>query len=232
MARMRFNNNRIPSLSLSFPPLLSSNGSLCSPPARPEVQDLSSWTFQRRVVLSFLPYQASGRAHNRAPDVTYPPCDKASWPGLTWATLPEKLWVLTVIIWVNTSLTTTRHYSKQFMCVLSVETLAHKTGVLIIPSWQCYVNFCCSAKWFSYTYICTLFFIFFSIIVYHRILNIVPCAACRILLFLHPMYNSLHLLIPNSQSNPPPALSPLATNPKSVPYVCNSVFWHHSKNID
>ena len=36
------------------------------------------------------------------------------------------------------------------------------------------VNFYCSAKWFSYTHIC--FFILFSIMVYHRILNIVSCA--------------------------------------------------------
>ena len=30
-------------------------------------------------------------------------------------------------------------------------------------------------------------------------------------LFIHPIYNSLHLLIPNSQSFPPPPASPLAT---------------------
>ena len=35
------------------------------------------------------------------------------------------------------------------------------------------VNFCCTAKWFSYTH---SFFLFFSIMVCHRILNIVPCA--------------------------------------------------------
>ena len=39
---------------------------------------------------------------------------------------------------------------------------------------QC-VHFCCTAKWFSYTYVYS-FFIFFSIMVYHRILNIVSCA--------------------------------------------------------
>ena len=36
-------------------------------------------------------------------------------------------------------------------------------------------NFCCTTKWFSYTYI---FLIFFSIIVYYRILNIVPHSTC------------------------------------------------------
>ena len=35
---------------------------------------------------------------------------------------------------------------------------------------QCCVNFCCTVKWFSYTYIYILF-IFFSIMVYHRILR-------------------------------------------------------------
>ena len=38
---------------------------------------------------------------------------------------------------------------------------------------QCCVNFCCTAKWFNY--IGTFFFIFFSIMVYHRILNISLC---------------------------------------------------------
>ena len=34
----------------------------------------------------------------------------------------------------------------------------------------------CTAKWFSYTYtICTFFFTFFPIMVYHRILTVVPC---------------------------------------------------------
>ena len=39
---------------------------------------------------------------------------------------------------------------------------------------QCRVSFRCTAKWFSYTYI--LFFRFFSIIGYYKILNIVPSA--------------------------------------------------------
>ena len=45
----------------------------------------------------------------------------------------------------------------------------------IVNIWCC-VSFWCRAKWFSYTYIYILFFIFFSIIVYYKILNIVPCA--------------------------------------------------------
>ena len=53
---------------------------------------------------------------------------------------------------------------------------------IIFKNWsifdlQCCVNFCWTAKWFIYTYVIfTFFFIFFSIMAYHRILNIVPCA--------------------------------------------------------
>ena len=42
------------------------------------------------------------------------------------------------------------------------------------------VNFCCTAKWFRYIYIYIyiyiFLFIFSSIVVYRRILNLVPCA--------------------------------------------------------
>ena len=44
---------------------------------------------------------------------------------------------------------------------------------------QYYVSFRCTAKWFCYTYVCIYlysFFRFFSIIVYYKILTIVPCA--------------------------------------------------------
>ena len=74
----------------------------------------------------------------------------------------------------------------------------------------------------SVIHICTFFFIFFSVMVHHRILNIVPCAISRTLLFIHSLCNSLHLLIPNSQSTPLPPPLPLG-NHKSVLYVCESV---------
>ena len=36
------------------------------------------------------------------------------------------------------------------------------------PNWSTMLcNYCCIAKWLSYTYVCIFFFIFFSIIVYH-----------------------------------------------------------------
>ena len=50
---------------------------------------------------------------------------------------------------------------------------------------QCCVSFRCTAKWFRYTYIYIFFFFrFFSIIVYYKILNIVPCAIQSVLVYL------------------------------------------------
>ena len=64
---------------------------------------------------------------------------------------------------------------------------------------------------------------FFSVMVYHKILNIVPCTIyIWALLFIHSIYNSLHLLTPTSQSTPLPPFLPLGKH-KSVLYVCESV---------
>ena len=64
----------------------------------------------------------------------------------------------------------------------------------------------------SVIHIYTFFFIFFSIMVYHRKLNIVSCAFySRTLLSVHSLYNSSHMLPPNSQSVPSPIPPPLAT---------------------
>ena len=61
--------------------------------------------------------------------------------------------------------------------------------------------FTTNATWEApYTYI--FFFIFFSIVVYYRILHTVLCAMQ--LLSVHSIYNSLHMLIPNSLSNASP----------------------------
>ena len=73
----------------------------------------------------------------------------------------------------------------------------------------CCVNFCCITV-IHYTH--TFFFIFFSMMVYHGILNIwFPVLYSRNFLFIHPIYNSLHLLTPNSQFIPSIPLSLLAT---------------------
>ena len=59
---------------------------------------------------------------------------------------------------------------------------------------------------------------FFFIMVYHKILNIAPCGMQRTLVFIYPIYRSLHLLVPNPQSFPPHPPSPLApTSLLSIP---------------
>ena len=61
----------------------------------------------------------------------------------------------------------------------------------------------------------------FSIMVYCRILNKFPVLYNRTLLFFHAIYNGLHLLIPNSRSEPPLAHFP-AGNHKSFLCVCDT----------
>ena len=54
-----------------------------------------------------------------------------------------------------------------------------------------------------YIYICIFFFISFSIMVYHKIVNIITCAVQQNLVYtIYLVYTGLHLLIPNSQSSP------------------------------
>ena len=114
---------------------------------------------------------------------------------------------------------------------------------------QSCVDFCCTAKWFSFiyiykyiyahTYICAYIyththtyiymyiyihthtqFHIFSIMFYHRILNIVLCAM-QDLVVIHSVYNSLYLVTPTSQSIPAPVPSSLTA--QSVLCVCESV---------
>ena len=74
---------------------------------------------------------------------------------------------------------------------------------------QCCINFCCTAKGFSYTYIYAFFF--------KNSFSLWPNTGYWILfpvlysmtLFIHSLYNGFYLLTPNSQSPLPP--SPLAT---------------------
>ena len=65
---------------------------------------------------------------------------------------------------------------------------------------QCCVNFYCTEKWPSYTYTHSFSYSFplWFIIGYWT-----SCTVYRTLLFIHPIYISLHRLIPNSQSFPP-----------------------------
>ena len=62
----------------------------------------------------------------------------------------------------------------------------------------------------SVIHIYIFLYVFFSVMIYDRILNMVLYS--RILLLVHPVYTSLHLLVPNSQSIPSSLpLSPSAT---------------------
>ena len=64
-----------------------------------------------------------------------------------------------------------------------------------------------------------IFKIFFSIMVYHSLLNTVPCDIQLDLVFIHSLCNSLCLLIPNSQSIPP--LTPFPSKPQ----LCFLCLW-------
>ena len=56
----------------------------------------------------------------------------------------------------------------------------------------------------------------------HRILTIVPVLYSRTLFFIHPIYTSLHLLVPYSKSfHPPPSV--YLGKLRSVLFVCESV---------
>ena len=62
---------------------------------------------------------------------------------------------------------------------------------------------------------------FLCIVLCHRILNIVPCAIQWDFVVYRSVFNSLHLLIPSSQSFPP---SPLG-NHKSVLFICYHILF-------
>ena len=63
-----------------------------------------------------------------------------------------------------------------------------------------------------YIYIYTFFLMIFSIMIYHRIFNIVLVLYNRPLMFIHFAYSSLPLMIPNSQSIPPPHAFPFSNH--------------------
>ena len=67
---------------------------------------------------------------------------------------------------------------------------------------QCCLSFWCTAKWFSYPYIYILFHILFRDGLSQDIEY--SSLSSKTLLFIHPICNSLYLLIPYSQSILPP----------------------------
>ena len=72
---------------------------------------------------------------------------------------------------------------------------------------QC-VNFCCTAKWFIYTYLNSFLIYSFPLcfIIRHQIYF--SMLYSKILLIISFMYNSLYLLDPTSHSILPPTISP------------------------
>ena len=112
------------------------------------------------------------------------------------------------------------HFNICFCCCLKMISIAYNNWFLIVlnNSWfTTLFNFCCTAKWFNYTHI--LLFIFFSVTVYLRVLNIVFVLYNTNLLFIYPIYTGLHLKIPNSQSFPP-FTSPLTASSVLCIYEC------------
>ena len=62
-------------------------------------------------------------------------------------------------------------------CTLRSQTrLFKKKKNWSIVDLQCWNNFCCTAQWLSYAYICILFLIFFFIMIGPRRLDIIPRA--------------------------------------------------------
>ena len=97
----------------------------------------------------------------------------------------------------------------------------------ILDLWCC-VNLCCKLiQLYMYIYI----YILFSIMVYYRILNIIPVLYSRTLLFTHPIHNSLYLLTLNSYSIPSPPRLLVLGNHKSEElvdlYVGKSQYIYH-----
>ena len=74
----------------------------------------------------------------------------------------------------------------------------------------------------SYTHLYIKKYIFFSIMIYPRRLDVARVQCSRTLLFIHSKCNSLHLPPLNSQSIPPPLPLPLV-NHESDLCVCEPV---------
>ena len=100
------------------------------------------------------------------------------------------------------------HYAYHIYCSVLVLGAFLKKICWSIVDLQCCVNFFCTAKWLSYTYIYSLSYSFPLWFVTGYWLSF-PVLYSRTLLFMHPLCNSLPLLIPNSHSFPPPRSSPL-----------------------
>ena len=90
----------------------------------------------------------------------------------------------------------------------------------MIVDLQCCANFCCIASDQSHIDIYVPFLILSSVMIYHKRLDIVPCAMQQDLVAYPFECSSLYLLTPNSQYILLPT-STLLGNHKSVLYICN-----------
>ena len=110
-------------------------------------------------------------------------------------------------------------YCKSINCLhpYSLDTILFQNCIEVIVDLQCCINFCCRAQCFSYPCI------FFSILVYHRMLNIVPCAIQQDLVVYSFSVKYLASADPKLPIHPSPAPLPLG-NHRSVfrVWVCFS----------
>ena len=102
----------------------------------------------------------------------------------------------------------------------------HWSGLVTLYGW---IIFCLSIHppidiWISFLAIRKALTIFLlSIMVYYKILSIVPHATHS--MFIHSIYNSLHLLIPNSQSIPSPCTLLKTTDLVSISESVSAQQW-------
>ena len=159
------------------------------------------------------------------PSLPCPP-DLMPLTGVSWSCLTGKLLVIKCQSRVCSDDSKAKRRPKiwklklEFKSFFSLVSLGKSPDVLFfliffywsIVDLQYCVNFCCTAKWFSYTYIYSFlyywYFPLWFIIGYWIYFSVLYS---RTLLFIHSMYNHLHLLTPTSDSTPSLTPSPLAT---------------------
>ena len=82
-------------------------------------------------------------------------------------------------------------------------TLFFNSVLLLKYSWFTVFNFCCTSKWFSYTYIYIFLCFPWWFIIGYWLCQWFSVPSSK-MIFIHPIYNSLHLLTPAAHSPSPP----------------------------